>query len=458
MYENVATTIELDVPVSKDKEDEQKQENKSINPKDEIVKILTSLGLKEEQINKFQKEQINEKTLLLMTYDQFRDEMNIPIAERKILSDYIHKENDKQENKIEYETTDDNTIESVLKLLNLDKDEKCIEFFENEKISTKQELKQMSYTDFRQKTKKAVNILAIGPTVNIIHYIQQSDPLKSDELDICPSIYDIISKSVSKTTTAANDDEQNEFFQHLRNCCHFNDEFDVYQILAFESTLVERDIITLWKYRLKCLKGFLCAVTQIFGMIVVLSQLIKQGSSNKSMCNDFNSDNWEMNVLSFFLSTYLSYTTIKQLSTKKGLYQYIPLKDYDVKWLDHGWLYFGFVVNTVASVCAVWGSFFIIFYSQAAIDMVLNSVALFFLTELDDLLVNDEDYEEFEDSMNQYFLGRDKNKGILKTIFGKCGDGLAFTIFVIIGFPFEIVRYITIAACLTVPFYIAYCF
>ena len=57
--------------------------------------------------------------------------------------------------------------------------------------------------------------------------------------------------------------DEDKFKEDLIECCQFRQDFDVYQVLAFESTDPDRDIVDLWNYRFKCLKGFLCSLTQV---------------------------------------------------------------------------------------------------------------------------------------------------------------------------------------------------
>ena len=194
-------------------------------------------------------------------------------------------------------------------------------------------------------------------------------------------------------------------------------------------------------------------------MGVVLYQLTKDGMAEKDFCGNDSPD--YMRILSFLLSTYLSYTTIRELSDTKGMYAYILLKGFNAPWIDHGWLYFGFVVNTVAAVTAVWGSFFIIFWTEHAVDMVLNSVALFFLVELDDLLVDGRDYDKIETELldEEAFEKRRKPTGRMKTgICGTVGDWIVTLIVFMVGGPFQVLRLITIVLCVFVPFYIAICY
>ena len=195
-------------------------------------------------------------------------------------------------------------------------------------------------------------------------------------------------------------------------------------------------------------------------MGVVLYQLARDGMAEKELC--WNDSPLYMRILSFFLSTYLSYTTIRELSDTKGFYAYILLKGFNAPWIDHGWLYFGFVVNTVAAVTAVWGSFFIIFWSDHAVEMVLNSVALFFLVDLDDLLVDDRDYAKIKEQLGleeEEFKKRNKPTGRIKAgVCGTVGDWMVNAIVLMVGGPFQILRLITIVLCVFIPFYIAICF
>ena len=137
------------------------------------------------------------------------------------------------------------------------------------------------------------------------------------------------------------------------------------------------------------------------------------------------------------------------------------LKGYNAPWIDNGWLYFGFVVNTVTAVIAVWGSFFIIFWSVHAIDMVLNSMALFFLVEIDDLLVDGRDYDKIETELldEEAFEKRKKHQEQIKTgMCGAVGDWMFSVVVFMVGGPFQILRVFTIVLVTFAPFYIVICF
>merc|ERR1712154_327090 len=64
-------------------------------------------------------------------------------------------------------------------------------------------------------------------------------------------------------------------------------------------------------------------------------------------------------------------------------------------------LQIGFTVNIIVAIVAVYGSFLVIFFSDDSLDMVLNSVALFFIVELDDMLVRQSDYERIAEYIGE---------------------------------------------------------
>eukprot|EP01083_Nonionella_stella_P217486 780792_1 len=92
-----------------------------------------------------------------------------------------------------------------------------------------------------------------------------------------------------------------------------------------------------------------------------------------------------------------------------------------------------FVINLYTLFLAILGSYFLIYSSEegaGAIDMVLNAVALFFMIELDDLLVTNDDYamvREATDAFIKEYMTKmeamqdDANKTHQKQRFGVIG-------------------------------------
>merc|ERR1719445_2476701 len=76
-----------------------------------------------------------------------------------------------------------------------------------------------------------------------------------------------------------------------------------------------------------------------------------------------------------------------------------PRHFHRVQVVDLALLQMGVLINMYALFLAVFGSFFLIYASEDgadSLDMVFNSLALFFLIELDDLLVQDNDYQDVQ--------------------------------------------------------------
>eukprot|EP01083_Nonionella_stella_P060461 157876_1 len=100
---------------------------------------------------------------------------------------------------------------------------------------------------------------------------------------------------------------------------------------------------------------------------------------------------------------------------------------------DVGYVYFGYLVNLYTLFLAILGSYFLIYSSEegvGAIDMVFNAVALFFMIELDDLLVTNDDYamvREATDAFIKEYMTKmeamqdDANKTHQKQRFGVIG-------------------------------------
>merc|ERR1712087_901091 len=76
-----------------------------------------------------------------------------------------------------------------------------------------------------------------------------------------------------------------------------------------------------------------------------------------------------------------------------------------VRVVDIAILQMGVLMGMYALLLAVFGSFFLIYASEDgadSLDMVFNALALFFLIELDDLLVQDSDYEDVKTFLDKH--------------------------------------------------------
>ena len=102
--------------------------------------------------------------------------------------------------------------------------------------------------------------------------------------------------------------------------------------------------------------------------------------------------------------------------------------------------------------------------------MILNSVALFFVVELDDLLVKSSDYKMIGDYIEEYQSPEGTEKRRLsdasneeescpkcKGCVRSCCSAFVCCVAKLYTLPFQAVRYFTIAMCVVLPFFLGYC-
>merc|ERR1719445_3032664 len=141
----------------------------------------------------------------------------------------------------------------------------------------------------------------------------------------------------------------------------------------------------------------------------------------------------------------------------------------NIKLVNVIWLRVGLSVNVFVTISAVYGSFVTVFFSDNSLDMILNSVALFFLVELDDMLVKAKDYATIKSYLEAYEPVNLRASFKAATLRGEkcvsakmyyhlcCGKMVHFVGW-LYTLPFEIVRYVTIGACIVLPIFVGYCY
>merc|ERR1719242_1768533 len=190
---------------------------------------------------------------------------------------------------------------------------------------------------------------------------------------------------------------------------------------------------------------------------------------------------WDLQykILAFLFSAFLAFFCFDRLlEVESGMY--VKMKDAsELPFVNSTWLKIGLYVNILASVLAVYGAFILVFFSENALDMVLNSVALFFVVELDDLLGNIDDYARIEEYIVNYhhqakqaersvatpsFLKSEKLT-TCKVCYKKCGVGCRHCFRGCVcfwgwlyGVPYKALLYGTIVLCCFVPFFIFVCY
>ena len=67
------------------------------------------------------------------------------------------------------------------------------------------------------------------------------------------------------------------------------------------------------------------------------------------------------------------------------------------------WLYLGLYANMFALIAAIYGSFLLIYSTEDGVWMVLNAVALYFIMDLDVMMVDPQDYARIKRFMKNDF-------------------------------------------------------
>eukprot|EP01084_Bolivina_argentea_P282137 482893_1 len=184
------------------------------------------------------------------------------------------------------------------------------------------------------------------------------------------------------------------------------DELDIYMVTAFlkyyhnETAHRHR-----WKYAFYCFKCLVCAAVQTFGMIAFLSYVIRSNWDDKKLeCR--MSGAWDLRTMAILFSLYISVWIENMILNLKsqGLYEfpaYLP------SFLANEWVYIGLYSNAFTLMAATFGSFLLIYTADTTIDIVLNALALYFIVDLDNNLVDHVDYLRIATWMDKEFKYED---------------------------------------------------
>eukprot|EP01084_Bolivina_argentea_P297942 513371_1 len=276
------------------------------------------------------------------------------------------------------------------------------------------------------------------------------------------------------------------FVDKIVNLLDDKENIDFYQLAAFRPYSTK----STKKYRTIIL-AIICIITQITGMTIILMEVIGDGIQNKTFCNK---NPIQYKILAFGLSALIGYISMDAvLKVEKGMYSSMSRKEYlekpltrmcsgwkfqELEWISNFWLEIGKWTNRIVTISSVVGSFMVIFFSETGFDMVLNSVALFFLIELDDMLLTQKSYNEMKQWFSKWdlemvrsiaqsqkidrqamerfkpFINQGHNEfNNLSVIFriAYCFDGYCTCCYILF-------RYIVLAVCVVVPFYIGVCY
>eukprot|EP01084_Bolivina_argentea_P161298 280810_1 len=187
-----------------------------------------------------------------------------------------------------------------------------------------------------------------------------------------------------------------------------NEELDVYQVAAFMKYYHPNDRWSSLKYCLFLFKMLIVALLQTVGMVAflwfVVTDNFKESGKIKVECSTHANPALRIvaTLFSFYISLYI--IGLLQEQRREGLYEHAA---YLPKFLANEWVYLGLYCNFFTLLAATWGSFLLIYTAETTLDIVLNSVALYFIVEIDNLLVTHFDSERIADWMENEFEFRD---------------------------------------------------
>ena len=195
-------------------------------------------------------------------------------------------------------------------------------------------------------------------------------------------------------------------------------------------------------------KAILSMCTQILGMIVVLYQEVQTESQRKShWCTA--DDHLSFKLMSFLFCILIfvfSYESFIKFETN-GMYRIHHL-DFHNKpdFINPFWVWIGRYINSIVLLMVLYGSFFLVYFSKVATDIVLNSVAMFFMLELDNLMVSQKDYKDLREFLDGYKHEKDYKISKFWLWFNR-----------IVHFPFASLIVLSLSLAVPVSVVIGYC-
>jgi len=237
-----------------------------------------------------------------------------------------------------------------------------------------------------------------------------------------------------------------EVAQHFQQHAQDGETLDIYQMCAFMAYNGDSKCKLYFYY----LKAICCALFQTVGLIIFIYNAIKE--TDKGLCD--SAGDWDVRTIATIATLYISLTmagTVQALD-EQGLYEFDGWSTETIPpFISPRWLFIGMYVNYFSLMSAILGSFIVIYVSESALDVVLNAVALFFVVEMDDLMIDEYDYQRvvefFKESYDPTSYPQPHQLTKCQSAFVK-GTGILIVIAVLIA------MFGAIAA----PFYMAICF
>eukprot|EP01084_Bolivina_argentea_P282944 484457_1 len=233
-----------------------------------------------------------------------------------------------------------------------------------------------------------------------------------------------------------NEDAVQTVIAHAIQCCDDQEGMDIYQVLAiryhdkqsreirgrkpFAKIGINIEFVAISPFLQTLFIAIIVGLAQTVGITVVIYKLFMAFFAH-AITDEFCSmeakrwnDVYSLKMLSFLLSLIITFYVSVIMGTiqHSGMYEitdklmskHIQRIDNVVIWILH----IGGGINWYVCLLSVIGSYFIIYesnqgeeqndgsidYSHSGLDMILNAVALFFMLELDDVIITAQDYND----------------------------------------------------------------
>eukprot|EP01084_Bolivina_argentea_P130384 230164_1 len=235
---------------------------------------------------------------------------------------------------------------------------------------------------------------------------------------------------------APKEDVVQRVIAHAIQCCDDQSGFDIYQVLAiryydaesrnarpsrpFSKIGIYTEFVSFPPFLQTLMIAIIAGFAQTVGISIVIYKLLMSYFVNgeigiEGICA-MDASRWSevysLRMLSFVFSLVITFyvSSVMNAIEHSGLYEILNrLKLEHINKIDDivlELLYIGHTINYFVCLLAVIGSYFIVFetnrvdpddegfvdYSHSGLDMILNAVALFFMLELDDLMVSSQAY------------------------------------------------------------------
>lgn len=181
-----------------------------------------------------------------------------------------------------------------------------------------------------------------------------------------------------------------------------------------------------WGYWSDIFKAFACAFAQISTIIVLYTITLDQ--SDKGWCDGEGENTSRIMAISYTLILSTAFYNIYDNNQNSGFYLHLEYESKDNNFISSSWLHFGRIINGLVVINCVYLSFLVILFSDDPFDIILNSIALLFIADIDNMVIDHDDYEKtlqfFQNEENVKKFERTPQKGCKKVFW----NGLYFTV------------------------------